>query len=156
MALPSNGQGARGDNTSDLFRPRPRHPPFGHTGEIALNWVMREAGGFEGNGQSLRIVTKLEKHTERYGLNLTRRILLGILKYPCNYSRVCRGKYPDASLLDLPATAWEPPKCYLDCDKDVVDWILSPLSGDDRAHFEELVREPSEKKHGKPKHRACA
>jgi len=58
------------------------HPPFGHSGETALNYVMRDKGGFEGNGQSLRIVSKLEPHTPELGLNLTRRVMLGILKYP--------------------------------------------------------------------------
>jgi dGTPase len=36
------------------------HPPFGHGGEVALNYMMRNHGGFEGNGQTLRIVARLE------------------------------------------------------------------------------------------------
>lgn len=65
------------------------HPPFGHGGEVALNICMREFGGFEGNGQTLRILTKLEKYTEQNGMNPTRRLLLGILKYPIPYSETC-------------------------------------------------------------------
>ncbi|AMV24232.1 Deoxyguanosinetriphosphate triphosphohydrolase [Gemmata sp. SH-PL17] len=130
------------------------HPPFGHSGEIALNWAMRQYGGFEGNGQSLRIVTKLEKHTERHGLNLIRRILLGILKYPCRHSRVCRHRYPSSQLLELPATEWEPPKCYLDCDRNVVDWVLEPLIDKDREQFEECQKERTVDAHGKPKYRS--
>ena len=49
------------------------HPPFGHGGETALNYAMANYGGFEGNGQSLRILTKLESHTKNHGLDLTRR-----------------------------------------------------------------------------------
>ena len=61
------------------------HPPFGHGGEVALNYCMRGYGGFEGNGQTLRILGKLDKYTEYHGLNPTRRMLLGILKYPVTY-----------------------------------------------------------------------
>ncbi len=58
------------------------HPPFGHGGEAALDLCMATQGGFEGNGQTLRIVGKLEPYTAEGGMNLTRRTLLGLLKYP--------------------------------------------------------------------------
>ena len=64
------------------------HPPFGHGGEIALNRCMLPYGGFEGNGQTLRILTSLETYHERYGMNLTRRTMLGVIKYPAQYSDV--------------------------------------------------------------------
>ena len=69
------------------------HPPFGHGGETALNYCMRKAGGFEGNAQTLRTLSKLEAHTDNYGLNLTRRSLLGVLKYPAKYSRFVALRY---------------------------------------------------------------
>ncbi|STY60818.1 deoxyguanosinetriphosphate triphosphohydrolase-like protein [Mannheimia haemolytica] len=53
------------------------HPPFGHGGEMALNYKMYAFGGFEGNAQSFRIMTQLEPYTETAGMNLTRRTLLG-------------------------------------------------------------------------------
>src|SRR5471030_2332175 len=42
------------------------HPPFGHGGEVALNLCMRKFGGFEGNGQTLRILSRLDKYTESH------------------------------------------------------------------------------------------
>jgi dGTPase len=75
------------------------HPPFGHGGETALNFKMLGAGGFEGNGQTLRIVAKLEPYTEHHGMDLTRRTLLGLLKYPSTISRLNRSPLAkDASL----------------------------------------------------------
>lgn len=43
---------------------------------------MRASEGFEGNGQTLRILSKLEKFSQDSGADLTRRALLGTLKYP--------------------------------------------------------------------------
>lgn len=66
------------------------HPPFGHQGEDALDECMRDFGGFEGNAQTLRILSRIEKKNAsdkiagsefRHGLNLTYRSLASILKY---------------------------------------------------------------------------
>ncbi len=58
------------------------HTPFGHAGQDALNHCMREAGGFEHNLQSLRVVDVLEqRYAEFDGLNLTFETREGILKH---------------------------------------------------------------------------
>lgn len=58
------------------------HPPFGHTGEDALNALMEPYGGFDHNAQALRIVTSLERHYADFdGLNLTWETLEGIAKH---------------------------------------------------------------------------
>jgi dGTPase len=62
------------------------HPPFGHSGEVALNRMMKDHGGFDHNKQSFRIVTKLEKrYPEYHGLNLTWETLEGIVKHETEY-----------------------------------------------------------------------
>ncbi|GHF24872.1 dGTPase [Kordiimonas sediminis] len=134
------------------------HPPFGHGGEVALNYCMRSHGGFEGNGQTLRILSRLEKFSGRAGSNLTRRTLLGCLKYPAAYSEVAnpditpskQNSVTGVNLLDRKTC--KPPKCYLNNEKDVVKWIINEF---DEADQNELIRFDKKKdKHSATRHKA--
>ncbi len=133
------------------------HPPFGHGGERALNNALltspdREKNqiGFEGNGQTLRLLTLLESHTPKYGLDLTRRMLLGVLKYPVPFCAVAKPVPPDPKPLFLVKWSdWKPPKCYLDTEESWVNWILEPLSDRDRQLFRKHTP-PERDQHGKP------
>ncbi|ODA35789.1 dGTPase [Veronia pacifica] len=129
------------------------HPPYGHGGEIALNYLMRNDGGFEGNAQTFRIVTLLEPYTEDDGMNLARRTLLGLMKYPVPLRSVYRQKLaPDVeNFRHLRVDDWHPAKGLYDCDAARYDWVLSPLSDSDRELFTSLRFAPEADSHGKSK-----
>lgn len=85
------------------------HPPFGHNGEHALAELARDCGGFEGNAQTLRILTRLEPKFidgdgDPHGLNLTRACLDATIKYPWMEADE-RGKF-GVYEADLPAFDW--------------------------------------------------
>ncbi|MFT4058371.1 MAG: anti-phage deoxyguanosine triphosphatase [Legionella sp.] len=133
------------------------HPPFGHGGEVALNYMMHNYGGFEGNGQTLRLLTKVESSYGAYGLDLTRRALLGILKYPVKRSRVIAPIQPpvhESIHKTIKIHDWLPPKAYFDCEQPEVDWLLEPFSTNDRELFQSLSIKPHETKAGKSAYRS--
>ncbi len=58
------------------------HPPFGHTGEDALDACMQDFAGFDHNAQTMRVITKLERRYPQFdGVNLTWETLEGVLKH---------------------------------------------------------------------------
>lgn len=83
------------------------HPPFGHAGERALQDMMRSYGGFEGNAQTLRILTEtiFSRHDRRTGMKPTRALLDGVLKYKTLQSEL---DHPENHFL------YEEQKMYLD------------------------------------------
>ena len=133
------------------------HPPFGHGGETALNYMMLEHGGFEGNGQTFRIVTQLEPYTEFNGMNLTRRSLLGLLKYPVCLSEVS-GEYPtdlSRNFRQLKTEEWMPGKGIYDHDKALLDAVLSPLCATDKKLFTSMREQPiNDKSHKKSRYKS--
>lgn len=108
------------------------HPAFGHNGESALNEIAADIGGFEGNAQTLRILTRLEPkrvHADGRpaGLNLTRASLDAATKYPWRRGHAPAptakfGVYED----DLPVFRWMReggPGGFVRClEADVMDW----------------------------------
>ena len=109
------------------------HPPFGHNGEDALDALCADIGGFEGNAQTLRILTRLEAkafgdpeglgHERSVGLNLTRAALDAATKYPWPRTPDSRkfGVYAD----DLPVFDWMragAPAGRRSFEAQVMDW----------------------------------
>lgn len=125
------------------------HPPFGHGGEVALNSVMYAYGGFEGNGQTLRIISRLGEYSPEHGLDLTRRTMLGLLKYPVLHHEVAN--YPQTPLQQgSNINHAQPPKCLHDDEADVLEWILSAFSAQDSQQFRQ--QQARDGKHGKSRH----
>jgi dGTPase len=94
------------------------HPPFGHNGEAALAELAAGCGGFEGNAQSLRLLTRLEAKVPGAGLNLTRATLDATLKYPW---------LPRRAAQDGPAVPADMSRkfgAYV-ADQEVFNWIRS-------------------------------
>ncbi|WP_371580401.1 deoxyguanosinetriphosphate triphosphohydrolase [Streptomyces sp. NBC_01314] len=102
------------------------HPPFGHNGEQALNEFAEDCGGFEGNAQSLRLLTRIEpKRFVRsdttgelvsVGLNLTRAALDAATKYP--WPRGAHPTDPKSSKFGV-----------YDDDRPVFDWVRKDAPG---------------------------
>lgn len=111
------------------------HPPFGHNGETALNELAKDIGGFEGNAQSFRLLTRLEPKAfdtsngpragQSIGLNLTRATLDAASKYPWTKreGQVKFGVYDD--------------------DTDVFHWVRNDRT-DDATCFEAQVMDWSD------------
>lgn len=138
------------------------HPPYGHGGEVALNYMMRTYGGFEGNAQTLRILSRLGEYTAKHGIDLSRRATLGVLKYPAIYDEVIalntayQAQMMEADANDfrtLQMNRWYPPKASVYREEtEQFDWVLSVFSEADRKRFTQLV--PNEKGFHKTQYKA--
>jgi len=117
------------------------HPAYGHGGEIALNYMMREHGGFEGNAQTLRIVSRLEPYSDGHGMNLTRRTLLGFIKYPAFIDDLWHTiPKHDPKRAFIKADDWRPAKGLYQDDRETFDWIVDPLSAKDKSNLSQFSK----------------
>lgn len=138
------------------------HPPYGHGGEVALNYMMRMHGGFEGNAQTLRILARLGEYTPKNGIDLSRRATLGVLKYPAIYDEVIalneayqsQMQEPDAfDFRTLDMSRWYPPKASVFMEeKTQFEWVLDLFSDSDKELFTQL--KPNEKGFHKTQYKA--
>lgn len=99
--------------------------------------MMRNHGGFEGNGQTFRIVTKLEPYTAEHGMNLSRRTLLGLIKYPNFIAALNQAPQQAESLAhrEVNASQWHPPKGLYECDRAAFTWLFEAFSSNDTQTF---------------------
>jgi dGTPase len=135
------------------------HSPFGHGGEVALNYMMRNDGGFEANGQTLRILSRLGEYSEDSGLDLTRRSTLSVIKYPGFCTELAQYHSTSEAQANTPGANghsfnhalnidhWHPPKGIYEDEREVLDWVLEPFSADDRKRFRHV--EPQNNGHAK-------
>jgi len=104
------------------------HPPFGHLAEQELDEKARAHGGFEGNAQSFRILTRLAlRSPDQPGLNLTRQTLNGTLKYPWvrELESAARSAKWAAYDSDWPTFAWVRegwPEGERSLEAEIMDW----------------------------------
>jgi dGTPase len=106
------------------------HPPFGHNGERILDELAQDCGGFEGNAQTLRILTRLEAKSvdasgHSVGLNLTRATLDACTKYPWprEGAALPQGQNADGSRRQLVKFG------VYDDDRPVFGWLRDGLDG---------------------------
>jgi dGTPase len=125
------------------------HPPFGHQGEEALDECMLDYGGFEGNAQTFRILSKLEKKIvpepsssietdSRIGLNLTYRTLASILKYDFIIPKT--GKDREIYAKKIGSTIKPVKGCYY-FDRDLIEKIkanVRPSKTDSKLRFKTI------------------
>ena len=111
------------------------HPPFGHAGEMALNGLMADAGGFEGNAQTLRLLTERIFTSRQSGMNPTRAFLDSVLKYKTLWSELkssCNGKAPKNHFI------YDSQLGYLDWVFDGRDFPIEFTPGEQRDGFKSI------------------
>lgn len=110
------------------------HPPFGHAGERTLNHLMRDYGGFEGNAQTLRLLTERIFSARKSGMNPSRAFLDAVLKYKSLWSERnhADGKPPEHHFI------YDKQNPYLDWAMGGNDFPLELPPGEARDGFKSI------------------
>lgn len=110
------------------------HPPFGHAGERTLNHLMQDHGGFEGNAQTLRILTERIFSAKRTGMDPSRAFVDSILKYKSLWTelKASTGKNPHHHFL------YDPQHHILDWAMGANDFPLEMPAGKARDAFKSI------------------
>ncbi len=119
------------------------HTPFGHAGEEMLDRLMKDHGGFDHNGQSLRVVEVLEEsYPQQPGLNLSHEVLEGLRKHDRTLNHPRLGTHPSPSLEAQIANVADEIAYY---GHDLEDGLASGLLAEKDLESLELWKEASEK-----------
>jgi dGTPase len=110
------------------------HPPFGHAGERTLNHLMRDHGGFEGNAQTLRLLTERIFSAKRSGMDPSRAFLDGVLKYKSLWTelKTSIGNTPEHHFI------YDSQHSFLDWAMAGNDFPLELTPGSVRDHFKSI------------------
>lgn len=109
------------------------HPPFGHAGERTLNHLMRGHGGFEGNAQTLRLLTERIFSATKKGMDPTRAFLDGVLKYKSLWSEL---RTPEAAPENH--FIYDPQHAWLDWAMGGNDFPAELTPGESRDSFKSI------------------
>lgn len=109
------------------------HPPFGHAGERSLNYFMAPYGGFEGNAQTLRLLTETIFTERQKGMNPSRAFADGVLKYKSLWGELCSGgQVPKNHFI------YDPQHRFLDWVMDGADFPPELTPGKERDSFKSI------------------
>ncbi len=122
------------------------HPPFGHAGEDALSAAMGDAGGFDHNAHTVRIVTKLETpYPEFDGLNLSWEALEGLAKHNGPIADPTWAMRETNEQWDLELGTWPSLEAQISAISDDIAYDAHDIDDGLRAgllHLEELIEQP--------------
>jgi dGTPase len=122
------------------------HPPFGHAGEDALSAAMSDAGGFDHNAHTVRIVAKLETpYPEFDGLNLSWEALEGLAKHNGPIAEPTWAMRETNSDWDLELDSWPSLEAQIAAISDDIAYDAHDIDDGLRAgllHLDELIEQP--------------